>query len=122
MEILKNCDSSWSMKVTCTGFRCSDYPCFSELLITKDDIVRLYTGSVYYGFICPICHQFTAIDSKSLPYSVKDNALRIAEKDSLSYRCLKKDYPNKPLSEKEEAFCATVIATDFRKTKTKTEK
>ena len=116
MEILKNCDSSWSMKVTCTGLRCSDYPCFSELLITKEDIVSLYTGATRYGFICPSCHQFTEIDDNLLPYSVKVHALRIAEKGSSAYESLKKDYDHRPLSEKEEAFCATVIATDFRKT------
>ena len=113
MEILKNCDSSWSMKVKCTGFECSDYPCFSELLITKDDIVRLYTGSVYYGFICPICHQFTEIDKNLLPFSVKAHAPRIAEKSGPAYDRLKRDLKHKPLSEKEEKLCEIVIVTDY---------
>ena len=119
MEILKNCDSSWSMKVTCTGFECSDYPCFSELLITKDDIVRLYTGSAHYGFICPICYQFTEIDNNLLPFSVKAHAPRIAEKGPL-YERLKEDcmHKHKPLSEKEEKLCEIVIVTDYHQTKT----
>ena len=36
-------------------------------------------------FICPNCHQFTKIDANLLPYSVKSNAIKIAEKYGAFY-------------------------------------
>ena len=86
MDIVKTGDSSWNMKVTCQGYYSSDYPCFSELIVSKEDIVRLVNGMKdIYGFICPVCNQFTQINRDSLPYSVKANSIGIAEKDSEFY-------------------------------------
>ena len=113
MDIVEKGNSSWNMEVTCEGYRCTDYPCFSKLLISKEDIVLLHDWRNSYGFVCPNCHQFTKIDDDSLPYSVKANALRIAEKGSLYYGRLKD--ANHPLSEKEEHLCEIVIVWDSKK-------
>ena len=107
MDLVKNGASSWKMTVQCTGYQCSDYPCFSELIIEKEDIVLLREYKSAYGFVCPNCHQFTKIDSNLLPYSIKANALKIAEKGTYYYNQLGL------LSEKQEKLCETVIATDY---------
>ena len=99
MDIVKKGDSSWTINITCQGYYSSDYPCFSELIVSKEDIVQLSNGlSNIYGFICPICNQFTQINSDLLPYSVKDNSIKIAEKDSTYYDFLSAE--EKKISEK----------------------
>ena len=121
MDIIKKGDSSWSMKVTCTGYQCSDYPCFSELIVKKEDIVFLRNFYNPYGFICPNCHQFTEIDKNLLPYSVQANAIRIAEKYGTFYDSYLGEL-KAPLSEKQKKLCETVIATDYGEKKKKENK
>ena len=118
MELIKNRNSAWTMEVTCTGYESSDYPCFSELIIEKEDIVFLRDYRSAYGFICPNCHHFTKITDNLLPYSIKANAPIIAEKDGYYYNCYISD-PRTQLSEQQKKLCEIVIATDFRKNKEK---
>ena len=118
MDIIKKGDSSWKMEVQCTGYVCSDYPCFSELIVEKEDIVLLHEFHSAYGFICPICHQFTEIDRNLLPYSVKANAIRIAEKYGSYYSSYLGGLKD-PISEKQKKLCETVIATDYGEKKKK---
>lgn len=118
MDIIKKGNFSWKMTVTCTGYESSDYPCFSELVVEKEDIVLLREYRSAYGFVCPNCHQFTKIDSTLLPYSIRANAPIIAEKDSYYYNDYVRD-PRNQLSEQQKKLCEIVIATDFKKNKEK---
>ena len=118
MDIIKKGNSSWNMKVTCTGYKCSDYPCFSELIVEKEDIVLLHNFHNPYGFICPNCHQFTEIDRNLLPYSIQTNAIKISEKYGYYYDDYIKEL-KEPLSEKQKKLCEIVIATDCKKNKEK---
>jgi len=121
MDLVKKHDSSWKMAVTCTGYQCSDYPCFSELIVEKEDIVLLRDYPSAYGFICPNCHQFTKIDANLLPYSVKANAIKIAEKYGAFYDSYLGELKD-PITEKQKKLCETVIATDYGKKKKKEKK
>ena len=85
---------SQTMKCECTGHGWDNYPhipCHAILELSGNDIVGMmysdgiYRTSLYYGFTCPICKCFSAIDAKMLPPSIRSNAQRVAPPHSLAY-------------------------------------
>ena len=91
MQVIKT-NSDWAMLFKCTGngFKNRHKPCNYNLVIEKNDIVKMKyfengETKIMYGFICMNCHCFTKIDSKLVPNDVICNCPTIAPKGTAIY-------------------------------------
>ncbi len=81
MKVLEsgNTKSDWNIKTQCTGkgWMQNHRPCGAKLLVEEEDIVhRKYAESYWeygidYGFICPECKCFTALEHELIPKEIR---------------------------------------------------